>query len=183
MNTSTATSNTSSAMVFDRGSHAPIDDSWRKNKEENPNTSIELPPGLPPKQAGKPRPSNTSNTSSCFHAMREKLNHLPDLHKGAEKSGSVGSAGSVGSEGEKPMKNQISRSTYSGNEPVHLLLVGNGRGEPSVGVAEVPGRLPTLWRFPGASPEAFTARALHLVHGAGPLHARLIYASDRTPPL
>lgn len=66
-------------------------------------------------------------------------------------------------------------------KPVHLVLVGNGKREPFVGVYEVAGRLPELLRYPGESPDAFTLRALHLVQGEGPLWARLMYASD--PPV
>jgi hypothetical protein len=63
------------------------------------------------------------------------------------------------------------------NKPkgVHLQLLGNGSPDRFIGVRAVPNRLPELLRYPGETAQAFCARALHYVQGAGPLVAYLMY--------
>lgn len=61
------------------------------------------------------------------------------------------------------------------NQPVRLVLVGNGSDAPFIGVHEVPGRLQELFRYPGETADAFSYRALHHVTGTGTVVARLIY--------
>jgi len=65
-------------------------------------------------------------------------------------------------------------------QSVHLELLGNGSPDRFIGVHAVPNRLPELLRYPGETAQAFCARALHQVQGAGALVAYLMYATPST---
>jgi hypothetical protein len=64
-------------------------------------------------------------------------------------------------------------------QPVHLQLLGNGSGQPFIGVHAVPSRLPEMLRYPGESQQAFASRVLHQVSGTGAIYAMLMYASEQ----
>jgi hypothetical protein len=63
-------------------------------------------------------------------------------------------------------------------QPVSLQLIGNGTANPFIGVHEVPGRLPTMLRYPGEPTQAFMHRVLHQVRGTGKVVAMLMYRQE-----